>query len=236
MCGLLAGVVYLVLRPAAVSRSFRNAFAKPATQISNSLPFAGWIFILWPSIAAVFYIANHTYVQTRYILVTAPGLTNVILVLALRASRNLGRFLYAAVFLSGAFVSVITVRPFIRNKGIACQNIRSMALFMHDDLPPDALVAVYSIGQIAFDSQHPILDTGGIVRPDGLPYSGDPSPIEVSWIHSQGAQYYITAHKPEPGATVVYTEDQPFVAWSLHPERYKTSGPVEIWKLAPNPY
>jgi hypothetical protein len=233
VCGFFAGVVYLALRPAAVARSLRNAFAQPAAQ--NGLPFAGWIFILWPSIAAVFYIANHTYVQTRYILLTAPGITIVILLLALQASRNLGRFLYAAVFVLGVFVSVITVRPFIRNKSVTCQNIRKLALFMHDNLPPDALVAVYSIGEIAFDSQHPILDTGGITRPDALPYLGDPNPAMVRWIHSQGAQYYITAHDPEPGATAVYTANQPFIGWSLHPEKYRTSGSFEIWKLAPNP-
>lgn len=239
VCGLLAGVVYLILRPSAVGRSFRNALAapfRPAPPIFTGLPFAGWIFILWPSIAAVFYIANHTYVQTRYILLTAPGITIVILLLALRASQNLGRFLYAATFLTAAVISVVTVRPFIRNKGITCQITRDTAHFMRYRLPPEAVVATYAIGQIAFDSEHPILDTGGITRPDGLLYAGDPSPAMVRWIHSQGAQYYITANKPEPGAAVIYIANQPFIGWSWHPERYKTSSSVEIWKLAPAPH
>jgi hypothetical protein len=237
VCGLLAGVVYLLVRPSAAGRSLRRAAASAfsARSEARSLPLAGWILILWASIATVFYIANHTYVQTRYILVTAPGLTIVILLLAFLASRNLGRLLFAAAFLSGIAASVITVRPFIRNKGISCQASRDTALFIRNHIPPDAPVAVYAIGQIAFDSEHPIIDTGGITRPSAIPFMGDPSPDMVRWIRSQGAQYYITGNQPEPEASIVYTVNQPFVGWSLHPGLYETSKPVEVWKLAQTP-
>lgn len=236
-CGLIAGAIYLVRHPSSAGRSLRGAFAAAlASMPQTSLPFEGWIFILWPSIAAVFYIANHTYVQTRYILLTAPGITIVVMLLAFHLSRKLGSLVYAAALVTGIIVSMITVRPFVHNKGVNCQAIREMATFIRNQLPPDAPVATYSIGQIAFDSQHPIIDTGGITRPEAIPYLGDPNPAMVRWIHSQGGQYYITANDPEPGATVVYTETLPFIGWSFQPKLFKTSGPIEIWKLAPSPH
>ena len=98
----------------------------------------------------------------------------------------------------------------------------------------DAPVATYAIGQIAFVSEHPILDTGGITRPDAIPYfSGPPSAI-VGWAQSQGARYYIADYQPAPGAVVVFSERLPFVGWTFHTARYATSSPNEIWKFAPS--
>ena len=241
VCGLLAGVVYLLLRPSAVRDSIRNALASAlgrspndtaASQTPHGLPFAGWIFILWSAIAAVFYIANHTYVQTRYIMVTAPGLTIVVMLLAFVAARSAGRILYLAALLSAVAISIVTVRPFIRNKGFDCQRIRDLALFMRDRIPRDAPVAVYSIGEIAFASQHPIVDTGGITQPGALPYLNDRNLDRmVVWAHAQGAQFYISGPQPEPGAVPVYTVDQRFIGWTLHPALYARSGTLSLWKL-----
>lgn len=244
VCGLLAGVVYLLLRPSAVRDSFRNAIATAfsrsdnqtaASRASAGLPLAGWIFILWSAIAAIFYIANHTYVQTRYIMVTAPGLTIVVMLLAWLASRYAGRIIYLAALLAAVAICVVTVRPFIRNKGVDCQLNRDIALFMRDRIPPDAPVAVYSIGQFAFDSQHPIIDTGGITRPGAIPYLNDRNLDRmVIWARSQGAQFYISGPQPEPAAVPVYTVDPRFVGWTLHSALYAGSGPLSLWKLPPS--
>ena len=98
LCGLLAGILYLIFRPAAVRNSIRQTvaatFARTTEPPHPAIPIACWIFLLWPSIAAAFYIVNHTYVQTRYILVSAPGLTIVVMALFLVASRRTGRMLY----------------------------------------------------------------------------------------------------------------------------------------------
>lgn len=239
LCGLLAGIVYLVLRPIAVRDSLRGAIASAFRRtsppaVSPSLPLAGWLFLLWPAIATVFYIVNHTYVQTRYILVTAPGLTIVILALALKASRRTGRVLYVAALVAAAAISVVTVRPFIRNKGLNCEASHQIALYMRNHLPPNAPVATYGIGQIAFDSDHPIIDTGGITRPGAVPYLNDPVGI-VRWAQTEGAQYYIASEQPDPGAVPVYTVSAPFIGWTLNTGRYATSAPVSLWKLAPAP-
>jgi len=242
LCGLIAGVLYFLLRPASVRRSLQNAVASAFTRSTQSapdtadatpsLPLAGWIFLLWPLLATLFYIANHTYVQTRYILVTAPGLTLVILLLALAASPRMGRILYVVVLVSALAVSLITARPFIRNKGINCQVTQGLALYLRDHLPPDAPVADYSIGEIAFVSQHPIVDTG-ITRPEAVPYLNAPHPAMIQWARSQGAQYFIGSW-PSPDAVLVYSASERFTGWSAHPALYATSHPIELWKLPPN--
>jgi len=240
LLALAGGVVYLARRPSAVRNSIRSAVASAFTQPSGpgpsrSLPLAAWIFILWTSIATVFYIANHTYVQTRYILVPAPGLTIVVIVAALSALPRIGRILYAAALLWAVAVSVVDVGPFLRNKSLNCDASRDLALFIRNRIPPDAPVADFSIGEIAFVSQHPIVDTGGITRPGAIPYINGPPEAMLLWVRSQGAQYFIASDPPEPGAVAVYTVDQKFVGWTIHPALYSTSTPLSLWKLAPSP-
>jgi len=183
---------------------------------------------------ALFYIANHTYVQTRYILVTAPGLTLVILLLALQVLPRSARAAYGLALAAALAVSVITVRPFIRNKALNCQTTQDLALYIHDRLPPAAPVADYAIGEIAFFSQHPIVDTSGITRPAALPYLNAPPPAMLQWARSQGAQYWI-GKQPQPGAVLIYTVNQRFVGWSPHPALYATSNRLELWQLALEP-
>jgi hypothetical protein len=242
LCGLFAGVLYLLLSPFAVSRSLRNAvtsaFQSPpqpsaASPQIRTLPLAGWIFILWPLIATLFYLADHTYVQTRYILVTAPGLTVVILLFALSLSARTGRVLYLTALAAALTVSLIATRPYIRNKALNCQTTHDLALYIHDHIPPDAPVAAYSIGQLAFDSQHPILDISGITRPAAIPYLNAPPQAMVQWARSQGAQYWIGV-QPTPDAVLVNSATARFIGWSLHPARYRTSYQLELWKLPPS--
>ena len=221
--------------PAPRRRLCLRASLRPHSHRSTpvpGLPLAGWIFLLWPLIVALFYIANHTYVQTRYILVTAPALTLVILVLALQSAPRSARLLYLAALAASLAVSVLTVRPLVRNKAIDCQASKDLALFIHDRLPPGAPVVDYSIGEIAFFSQHPILDTSGITRPDVIPYLSAPPPALLLWARSQGAQYWI-GNRPTPGAVLVYSINQRFATWSLHPAIYATSSRIELWQLPP---
>src|ERR1035437_4761167 len=240
VCGLLAGIVYLILRPSAVRNSIQNAITSAfrippsttASERSSTLSLAGWIFILWPSITTLFYIADHTYIQTRYILVTAPGLTIVLMTLALMASRRTGRVVYLAALVAAATVSLVTVRPFIRNKGINCDATKHLAIFIRDHIPSDAPVALYGIGQIAFVTQHPIIDTGGITRPAAIPYLDAPPQAMLRWARSEGAQYIIS-NKPEAHAVLVFTVDDRFATWTFHTALYEKPIPIELWQLNP---
>lgn len=238
LIAFIAAAVYFLVRPTSVRRSIQAAFASAFTRStpsdSRSLPLAGWIFLLWPAIATVFYVADHTYVQTRYILVAAPSLIIVIVIAALAVLPRAAHALYVSALIWSVAVSVIVVRPFLRNKGANCDATRDIALYIRDRIPPDAPVADYSIGEIAFVSQHPIVDTGGITRPGAIPYLNGPPEAMLRWARSEGAQYTISSGAPEPGAVVVYTVNVPFIGWSLHPSLYSTSGPVSLWRLPPS--
>jgi hypothetical protein len=239
VCGFIAGIAFLIRHATAARKSLQraiaSAFAATTSPQISSLPLTGWIFILWPTIAAIFYVVNHTYVQTRYILVTTPSLTIVIVLLVLRAYPLPGRALYLFALLWALIVSVVTVRPFLRNKAIGCIAVQNLGLFIRNHTPADAPVASYAIGEVAFVSQHPIIDTGGITRPDAIRYLNDPLPVMARWAQSQGAQYYIESKPLLPGSQPVYATSIPFAGWTFHTALYATSDPVELWKLPPPP-
>ena len=236
--GVIVGIVYFILRPNTVRRSaqtaLKDALAPVARKSLYGLSDAGWVFILWLVVTTIFYVFNHTYVQTRYILVTAPGVTAIVVALALMASRRIGRIVYATGLAAALFVSLAIARPLVRNKGINCQISRDLAYFIRDHIPPDAPVADYSIGEIAFFSQHPIIDTGGITRPGAIPYLNGPPDKSLAWIRSEGAQYTIGV-KPEPGATIAYRSPFKFIGWAYPTSRYSKDELIELWKLPPAP-
>jgi hypothetical protein len=228
LCGLLAGLIYLALRSSRLRETFNS--------IRQSTLFAagGWAFLLWTAITTVFYIVNHTYVQTRYVFVSAVGLSVVVLAALFSLSHRIYRVALIACLVFAAVISVFSVWPFIRNKNIYVETVRQQSLFFHNQLPPDAPVAGYNIGEIAFFSEHPIVDTGGITRPGAIPFLTDP-PGMVKWIHSQGGAYYVTFDQPEPGATLVLSQRIPFMGWTLNPRLYSGSDQLNVWKLAPPP-
>ena len=242
--GTIAGLLHLAMHPSEVIGSLRAAI-RPATspqargqepartgaRRSYNLPIEGWLFVLWAAICTGFYLANHTYVQTRYILVTAPGLSIVILALALSLWPRGGQWFYVATLGAATTVSIAIVVPFLRNKSQNCDAVRQMARFIHDRLPPDAPVGAYSIGQIAFESEHPIIDTGGITRPGAILYLYSTVGSMARWAESQGAQYYVDGEQPLPGSMPIFTLQMPFIGWTWHISEYSTSMPVSIWKL-----
>jgi hypothetical protein len=243
LCGALAGVAYVFFRPGLIRKSIQNAFASALRSIplsesgdsARSLPLAGWVFILWSLINAVFYIVNHTYVQTRYILVTAPGLTIVVMLFASSMSKRVYRAVYAAALLAALAISLITVRPFVRNKGIDDQATQDLALFIRDHIPPDAPVAVYGIGEVVFYSEHPIVDTGGITQPGAIPYLGQPQQAMLEWARAQGARYYVSAHLIEPGSVLVFTTPSRYIGWTIRTSLYAQPTNISLWKLSPQP-
>jgi hypothetical protein len=170
-------------------------------------------------------------VQTRYIFVPAPGLTVIALVEFCRYARAAGRALYVFGLIAAVAVSAIVVRPFIRNKGLSCIATRNFALYIRNQIPPGAPVAAYAIGELAFVSEHPIVDTGGIVQPESIPYLKAHPEGTVQWAIGSGAQYYTETHLPEPGSVAVNTVNFPFIGWTFHLSLYATSQPVSLWKL-----
>jgi hypothetical protein len=202
----------------------------------QTLPAASWVFVIWALIAAIFYVLDHTYVQTRYIFVMAPGL--MIAMLAFNY-RRLPRWVYR-VSLAGALIAAVMVSAvdtwlLVRNKGIRDQITEQMAVFIHQNLPPDAPVAIYAIGEMAFDSQHPLIDIGGITRPGIIQYWNNDPAVKMQWVRAQGAKYYISGNRPEPGAIVIYSINAPDIGWSLNYKYYSQTDTLRLWKLPDAP-
>lgn len=229
-----AGAIYIAVLGSRAGRSLVAAVRQiwQPGSAPVGLPAAAWLMILWTAITSVFYVANHTYVQTRYILLTAPGLLVVTFAAVLMWSTSAGRAVYLLALVEALAVSLAIARPLVRNKDFNGAATARLAGYMRDRLPPGAPVAVYSIGELGFLSNHPIVDTGGITRPDVLPYlSGGPlSPLP--WAQAQGARYWI-GNKPQPNATLVSHEQLRFAAWTLHPTRFSETEWIELWRLEP---
>ena len=198
------------------------------------LPTAGWLLFVWTAIDCVFYIVDHTYVQTRYIFVTAPVLTIVILALAAECWPKIYRALIAFSLLFRVVLGPLSTWPLIRSKAEHIRVMAELAMLLRT-LPPDAPVALYSIGEVAFLSEHPLIDTGGITRPGIIPLLYDSTDDRrIAWIDSQGGRYEVIDHSPLPGATLVWSHDIPFTSWSLHLHPKREVDQLKVWKL-PNP-
>ncbi len=226
LLGLLAAVVYLVLNASNLREHFNSL------RRSTVFTAGGWVFVLWTAVTLTYYVVNHTYVQTRYILVSAVGLSIVVLARLLTVSARTYRFCVRVSIFVATAISVLSVWRYIGNKGIFVEVVRQQALFMHQ-LPPDALVADYNIGEVAFFSEHPILDTGGITRPGAIPYLNLPFNDLMRWIHSEGGAYMVYGDQPEPGAVLVLSQPFPYVGWSLDPREYSRWEDLHLWKLVP---
>ena len=201
----------------------------------KALDFGGWLLLLWTAVNCLFYVMNHTYVQTRYIFVTAPVLTVALLAVA----RRLWPRLYVAgvVFgvLFGVVISFLATWPLIRNKVGVDRDYAALAAFFRT-LPPHDAVAHYSIGEAAFLSEHPIIDLGGITRPGIIPFLWDPTDNRrIWWAHEQGARYEVIDHPPERGSTLVWSRLIPTTGWFLIPSRYRGQDTLQVWKLPPSP-
>ncbi len=206
-----------------------------AAPVTGLLHAGGWLLFVWTGLNCIFYVADHTYVQTRYIFVTAPVLTIALLAIAAQRWPAVYRALAAFALVFGLAISARTTWPLIHNKVEVDRVYARLAAFLRT-LPPDAPVAHYSIGEAAFLSGHPIIDTGGITRPSIIPFLGDGGDDRrMNWIYGQGARFEVVDHAPVPGATLVWSRDLPSTGWFLNPAGYQTKELLQVWKLPPQP-
>ena len=206
-----------------------------AMTVRRALDAPGVLLLLWTAMNCLFYVTNHTYVQTRYIFVTAPVLTIALMAVAVKLWPRLYRA--AAVFgvWFGVSISCLATWPLIRNKIGVDREYAALAEYLRS-LPPYAPVAHYSIGEAAFLSEHPLVDLGGITRPSAIPFLWDVTDNRrMWWVHEQGARYEIVDHAPEPGSVLVWSRDIPTTGWFLQPSRYRATDRLMVWKLPPSP-
>jgi hypothetical protein len=202
-----------------------------SASLATTLPASGWLLFVWTAINCVFYVADHTYVQTRYIFVTAPVLTVAILAIAVQRWPMVYRGLLAFALVCGVTFATFSTWPLVRNKVEVDRIYAQLADFI-STLPPDAPVAHYSIGEAAFLSQHPLVDTGGITRPGILPYMYDATETRrTAWVYSQGAKYEVVDQPPAPGAVLVWSHDMPSTSWTMHLHANVGLDHLHVWKL-----
>ncbi len=198
----------------------------------KAVPAAIWIIAVWTILTCAFYVVNRTYVQTRYVLVFTPAL--LILVFYVISGLKRPTLTYAAVLfaaLSAAAVSLLVARPFVANKMEAIRKTSELVAFIKT-LPTDQPVAVYAIGQVAFESRRPIVDTGGITRPSVIPLMNDPARV-IAWAKQEGARYAVQDTAPEAGAKLLHDSTKPFAGWTLDLRQFSKTQPLRVWELAP---
>jgi hypothetical protein len=194
-------------------------------------PLGIWILALWPLLCVLFYLADHTAVQTRYCLLSMPCLGLVTLWLIEDSERRWALPLATAATVLVSVVTLgLTVIPHVENKKETVRVFAQVGRYLQDHVPKDAPVAVYAIGELAFTSRHPLVDIGGITRPSVIPYMNDPD-ATLAWAKRNGARYFITSQPPEAGAVMVYSTSMPFLGWTFKHSRYQASEPFRIYKL-----
>lgn len=216
--------VTLVLVPYALIQGWR---------LRARLPSAVWVLLLWPLLCAVFYVADHTAVQTRYSVLTMPTLGIGILILIHEARhRWLKRSVLAAMGLAALVTVCLAVVPHVKNKMACTRAYAEVSTFIRSHVPADAPVLAYAIGQVELETRHPLIDSGGITRPSVIPFLGDQRAI-VRWAKAQGAQYAISGGAPpEPGAVRVFHTTVPYLGWTFSPAQWRTVQALDVYKLA----
>jgi hypothetical protein len=197
----------------------------------RDLPMGIKVLLVWPAVCVLFYLADHTNVQTRYALLSMPSLTIAVLWLLGRAGwrRALVGGAAAAVLVGLGLIFQIVV-PHIENKEQLVNSIAQISAFIKEQIPPTEPVAVFAIGEVAFLSEHPLVDTGGITDPSVVPFMTD-SAKTVAWAKSRGARYYVAGPSPGPEAVPVFASDSPFIGWTLQRSRYAGRQTTSIYRL-----
>lgn len=195
------------------------------------VPAAVWILAVWPVLCVIFYLADHTLVQTRYCLLSMPSVGIALLWLIEDSNRTaLLRLTAAAMVLVSVVTVGLTVVPHVQNKKETVRLFAQIGAYLQDHVPHDAPVAVYAIGELAFKSRHPLVDIGGITRPDVIPYLSDPQ-ATLQWAKRKGARYYIGGTAPEPGAIPLLTTSMPYLGWTFKHSLYRSTEPFSVYAL-----
>lgn len=228
--------VFAIVFPviAVVGLFSHTIFERIAYQLRN-LPSAFWITFAWSLVICSFYVWNRTYIQTRYVLIFATPLT--LLILLLIFSFNEKSVLYTVSLgtaLAAVVVSLAVARPFIRNKVESVAKMRELAEFIKTRLPLDKPVASYTIGQLAFQSEHSIIDTGGIVNPAVIPFVNSLA-LRANWAKQQGAAYLEGGDDEHlgPGAVFIFEATVHFAGWTVHPGKFREPQVIRLWSLTP---
>jgi hypothetical protein len=191
---------------------------------------AGFVLLLWPIACIAFYLLDHTSVQTRYALLSMPSMTVAVLWLIATVRPRLLIPVTAMILLVAVFTISRIVVPHLENKQKYIQTFAALSAFLRNHAPPEAPVAVFAIGQVAFESRHPLVDIGGITDPSVIPHMASPAET-LAWAKAHGARYYVSGPAPEPGATRIFSGPAPFLGWTFKRAQYESTQSLAIYQL-----
>jgi hypothetical protein len=190
-----------------------------------------WALLLWPAACVAFYLANHTVVQTRYCLLSMPSMSVAVLWLLGRIGPPRQLVVAAAtMLLASLFVVVSIVIPHVRNKEELREKFSAVSAFIRNNVPPREPVAVFAIGQIEFESRHPLVDLCGITQPQVVLYLNDPA-ATLGWAKAQGAHYFAGNTPPESDAVAVFEVKVPYIGWTLQHSSYRDTESYGVYRL-----
>ena len=206
-------------------------FALILGMLRRHTPAVIWALLVWPAGCALFYLVDHTLVQTRYCLLSMPSASIAALWLLARVIRPARFAAVTGVMVVASVLTVVwIVVPHVHNKVVLRERFSAVSTFIRDHIPAQEPVAILAIGQIEFESRHRLVDLGGITEPAVDPYLNDRLAV-LRWAKARGARYFVGNNSPEQGATSVFDVEVPYIGWTLRHAQYRDTEPYGVYRL-----
>ena len=187
------------------------------------------ILILYPLACISFYVLDRISVQTRYVVFFLPlfilGLYSIFTNLR---RRNWVIYAVSGALLSNIFFFYTSVQPHVKNKVDLVQNNSKFYNEIRLAIPENAPIAAFAIGQISLELQNPIIDIGGIMMPEAIPYMTTPDKM-TEWAYKKGAECFVSSRKPKDNFEKIATVNQPTLGWHLSRSSYLQNSQTFLW-------
>lgn len=206
----------------------------PGAELSKLDP-AAWIPLVWAALTAVYYLALHSAITSREVMLLTPASTATIFVAASHFRPRLVRTMGIVCAVYGLAVSLLY---FWRTLPVELRRDRVFADLAGTlgHLPPHQTVALTPVGEVLFLSGHPVADLGGTLDGSAAAFRWDATDARrVWWAHGQGARFLVLDHLPEPGSTAVWRANLPADPWESGHGASGTFDRLTLWRLPPSP-
>jgi hypothetical protein len=163
-----------------------------------------WIALLpalwWAALTALYaWRLPVTYQHGRYLIPAIPilviyGVGGTWSVLDPASPHPWRRILSRAAALTLPVVLLLFVavgaRAYAADVGFIEGEMAQTALWLRDNTPPDALIAVHDIGAVGYLADRPLLDLAGLVTPQVIPFITDTEKL-LAFMQERGASYVV---------------------------------------------
>ncbi|MET0389305.1 MAG: hypothetical protein ABW321_25250 [Polyangiales bacterium] len=186
----------------------------------------------WAVGLCAFYVVNRSIVQSRDMLLLTPSII-VILITALRrasayADKRPLRAAVGVIVVATLYLDLASVLPLVLVKDRYVARVDEFTSFLQNELDPTWPIAIYNVGQVAYQSPQPIVDTGGVMRPSvpKLPWRASEVDTHalVAWSKAQGARCFAPGDPQDAEQTLLYDRPIPdisrtFTPWVAQPDQ-----------------